>query len=489
MYNGVYPAYIRPYTQVKPKTVQRKGEEEQQQQGSSANREEMQNRNSQTPIRSNYQLANYRSIQAQAQARANASTYSSQTNANIFDTHNNNNNPKAQNINVAQIVTDFRNTANAVGAPKDVTEEVFAYLDLIQTQASKEIPNKKIIQSNLKNASQVLDGYISKTLKTQSSVVENWIDALFLQNIDYKADPNAINEEFKLHLNDDEEKVAAVNAQKHQEQKLAEEKAKVQTSNRNYVPEDEKMKSLFVQAKKSINEENTKTALIALKKALNYAEETEDTKMQSVIYYETADLYNKNGHYSQALKGYKIAADLATDENLIAKSYMKTGKIYDEAGLIEPAKKHWLSAIGYAGESENLPLQVKALNNLADIQSEVFDKKSAYTYANMANSIAEETHNDKIKGYSYKRSSIVSEYLEDNSKALQYLKLSTKAYTQAQDNKNVIENYISAADIMMNIGNSKKARALLDKAYLTAIDSANKNALNIISGKIAKLAA
>ena len=208
-----------------------------------------------------------------------------------------------------------------------------------------------------------------------------------------------------------------------------------------------------------------------------------------MIYYETADLYNKNGQYSQALKGYKIAADMATDENLIAKSYMKSGKIYDEAGLIEPAQQHWLSAIGYAGESENLPLQVKALNNLADIQGELYDKKNAYTYANMANSLAEETHDNKIKGYSYRRSSQVSEYLNDDAKALQYLKVSTQAYESAKDKKNVIENYISAADIMASVGNSRKARNLLDKAYITAVKTNNANAITTISTKIAKLAA
>ena len=151
--------------------------------------------------------------------------------------------------------------------------------------------------------------------------------------------------------------------------------------------------------------------------------------------------------------------------------------------------KHWLSAIGYAGESENIPLQVKALNHLAKVQSEIYDKKMTYVFSNLANGLAEETKNDKVKGYSYKSSSKVSEFFDDNAKALQYLKLSTKAYTNIQDDKNVIENYISAADIMINVGNSKKARALLDKAYLTAIDSENKAALSVISNKIASIAA
>ena len=487
MYNGVYPAYIKPYTQVKPKQIQRKSEEEQTPQQEQSNRGDNFQRSGGQNVRpTSYSLPGYRKYQAQIQRHQqnvqNNAVQPQKVGLNAV-------NPNAQNINVSQILTDFRSTANAVGAPKNITEEVGAYLDLIQTQAEKEVPNKKIIQSNLKNASQVLDGYISKTLNTQSNVVENWVDALFLQNIDYKADPNAINEEMKLHLESEEQEAQKLRESRGESVKAEVKEQAVQSTNRNYIPSDEKMKSLFIQAKRSASESDTKTALIALKSALNYAQQTEDTKMQSMIYYETADLYNKNGQYSQALKGYKIAADMATDENLIAKSYMKSGKIYDEAGLIEPAQKHWLSAIGYAGESENLPLQVKALNNLADIQGELYDKKNAYTYANMANSLAEETHDEKVKGYSYRRSSQVSEYLNDDAKALQYLKKSTQAYDAAKDKKNVIENYSSAAEIMASVGNAKKARNLLDKAYLTAIKTNNTNAITTISTKIARLAA
>ena len=64
---------------------------------------------------------------------------------------------------------------------------------LAQKEAEKNSPNKKIIQSNLKNASQVLDEYITDTLKKPSKVVEGWIDSLFLQNVDYNYDESIIN--------------------------------------------------------------------------------------------------------------------------------------------------------------------------------------------------------------------------------------------------------------------------------------------------------
>ena len=47
---------------------------------------------------------------------------------------------------------------------------------------------QNLIQSNLKIGASLLDNYISETLKKESKVVENWVDALFLQQIDFKYD-------------------------------------------------------------------------------------------------------------------------------------------------------------------------------------------------------------------------------------------------------------------------------------------------------------
>jgi len=465
MYNGVYPTYIRPYTGIKPKIVKRKEDGEKQSSNSSTESGTSQNQTRQIPVynnATNFQLSGYRNIQTAKKPEKNKQT-----------------------INVSQILTDFRSTTGAVGAPKDIADEVNAYLKLVETQVQKENPNKKIVQTNLKNASQVLDDYITSALKTKSNVVENWVDALFLQNIDYKADPNAINPDFKVNFDESE----TAKAQKVQETVKQTDEITVQNEKTHYIPADEKMKSLFVRAKKTAaTEQDTKTALVALKKALNYAEKLDDKQMQSMIYYETADFYNKKGHFSQALKGYKIAADMTEDNNIVAQSYMKTGKIYDDAGLIEPASQHWFSAISYAGETDNLPIQIKALTNLANVAGETFNKPVAYQYADVATQLADETKDDKIKGYTYKKVSQISEYLNDNSKALESLKLSTKAYVNINDNKNIINNYISASDIMSEIGNKSKARVLLNKAYMKAIDSDNKNVLGEISQRIAKLA-
>lgn len=465
MYNGVYPTYIRPYTGVKPKIVKRKEDGEQQSSNSSSQNETSQSQTREIPAytnATNFQLSGYRNIQAVKKPEENKQT-----------------------INVSQILTDFRSTTGAVGAPKEIADEVNTYLGLVETQVQKEIPNKKIIQTNLKTASQVLDDYISSALKTKSNVVENWVDALFLQKIDYKADPNAINPEFKINFEDSE----TAKSQKVTELKPEIAAEIIQNEKKSYVPADERMKKLFINAKKTAaNEKDTTKALVALKTALNYAEKLDDKQMQSMIYYETADFYNKKGHFPQALKGYKIAADMTEDNNIVAQSYMKTGKIYDDAGLIEPASQHWFSAISYAGETDNVSIQIKALTNLANVAGETFNKATAYQYADVATQLADQTKDDKIKGYTYKKVSQISEYLKDSSKALENLKISTKSYLNINDGKNVINNYISAADIMNEAGNKAKARVLLNKAYLKAIDADNKSILGEISQRIARLA-
>ena len=104
------------------------------------------------------------------------------------DTFSHSNIKAPEKINIKQVLIDFNSTLAAIGATPDVEEEVKTYLSLVETQSQKENPNKKIITSNLKIAADVLDTYISDTLKKPSKVVKDWVEALLLQNIDFKVD-------------------------------------------------------------------------------------------------------------------------------------------------------------------------------------------------------------------------------------------------------------------------------------------------------------
>lgn len=93
-------------------------------------------------------------------------------------------------INISQILVDFRNTIVSIGAPPELERTVNEYISLVEVESNKETPRKETIITNLKTASKMLDEYISQTLKKPSTVVQDWMDAFLLQQVDYKADVN-----------------------------------------------------------------------------------------------------------------------------------------------------------------------------------------------------------------------------------------------------------------------------------------------------------
>ena len=60
-------------------------------------------------------------------------------------------------INISQVLADFKNTIIAINAPSEVRDEVGLYLSLVEKESLKENPSRDIILSNLKNASRVSD--------------------------------------------------------------------------------------------------------------------------------------------------------------------------------------------------------------------------------------------------------------------------------------------------------------------------------------------
>ncbi len=110
-------------------------------------------------------------------------------------------------VNISQIVTDFKSTVIAIGAPDDISDEVNSYLSLVEKESQKTNPSREIIFSNLINASKISDVYIHQELSKKNgnapkNVVEGWIDALFKQKVELKADATHINPDFQLDIPD-----------------------------------------------------------------------------------------------------------------------------------------------------------------------------------------------------------------------------------------------------------------------------------------------
>jgi len=105
-------------------------------------------------------------------------------------------NAMSNKVNIAQILKDFRNTISAIGTPDILREEVEDYLKEVEEHTKGEAPSIAFVQTNLLNGAMVLDKYISETLNKESKVVVKWLEALFLQRINYRFNDEEVNKAF-----------------------------------------------------------------------------------------------------------------------------------------------------------------------------------------------------------------------------------------------------------------------------------------------------
>ena len=371
------------------------------------------------------------------------------------------------NINIAQILKDFKNTAIAIGTPDDLKEEVSGYLELIEKQVVKENPNSKLIKSNLKNAATILDNYISKTLDKDSKVVENWVDALFLQQIDFKYNENDINAQFLVKFPEETQK----------EEKKAEEPVNP------LIPQDKELKKLFIQAKKMSYANKPKEAILAFQSALERANEVQDKETQSKIFLEVGKIYDDHDYLAQALKSYNESVQRTSDCNVKTRAHYSMAEIYNDVNKIEPAIDHYFSTVSFAGEAENLSVQSRSLAKIGNIYTDMYEKE-AFNYFEVADIIADETDNAKLKGYVSSSLGDAYDKFGESPEALKAYSKAVKNYIDADSPLKVAENYYNAAEIMLEFKNEDKARGLLEKAQKFARKTDNTELLTEINNSL-----
>lgn len=398
-------------------------------------------------------------------------------------------------INIAQILKDFRNTAKAIGTPDDLNSIVDGYLEVVEKQVRTNNADKKLIKNTLNSAASVLDNYISETLNKDSQVVEKWVDALFLQNIDLQYNEEDINERFLVKFPDGstsqtkpQEETKPVDSQQVQTQQPVELNETTPTVNTSAskVPTDKQLKNLFVQAKKCTYANKPEEAIKLFEKALNRALEMDDTETSGKIYYEVGKIYDNHDYVAQALKSYNQSIQLSTDENVKSKAHYSMAQIYDEVNQISPAIEHYFSSVSHAGEAENLPAQTASLTKIGNIYTDMYEK-DAFDYYDVANDLAEETSNDNLKGYV--ASNIGKAYVkfEEPEKALKSYSKAAKSYSDAETPQKTAQNYLAAADIMVEFNNLGKATNLLKKARGFAKQTDDKDLMQEINTKISQL--
>ena len=490
MYNSIYPVNIRPYSGPKNDRIDKDNDNKDGQHKQESNKGRQQQKrapqNFYTPFVGDTSEGVDNFQRTTTQETYSSNSYSQPIpSATSFQTG----------VNIAQILIDFKNTVEAIGTPDEIADEINGYFNLIERQAHSKEPNEKLIKSNLKNASIILDKYISDSLAKPSKVVENWIDTLFLQRVDYSYDEAKINPDFQLKF--PERKKEEENQHPEIEGELKEPAVNDNSAKNversepklggDYMPKDEILRRIFVQAKKYAMINETQKALTSFQKALTRAVALNDEQTQSMIYFEAARVFDKKNLCVPALKNYLRATKKSKDYNIKTKAHYNMAKIYEDFVKEKPAVEHYFVAVSYAGETENFAAQSASLVNIAGIHAEKARKKEVYSYVDLAVDMVKETKNPKLMGGIYAKSAKNYEILGESKEALSYYKESTKQYKKTNSPQKLARNFEHAAELMKELGCFRKAINLYQKAYEEYSTINDENSMKYVFEQIAQL--
>ena len=431
---------------------------------------------------------------------------------------------RSNKVNIAQILKDFRNTIKAIATPPEIEEQVAQYLQTVEQLVREPQPQVNMIQSNLKIAASLLDKYISETLNKDSKVVQNWLDALFLQRINYSYNEEEINPNFLVKFPDQQEKKAA--PQQPQQQVQQEEQAvpqaevtqpaPIQEASQNeileiepeelsleeeftqakatiskkpnitIIPQDTRLKSLFVEAKKQAFSNNPQKAMQIFKEAFTRASELKDTETQSRICLEIGKIYDDNDHFVQALNSYNKSLQYTTDVNVKSRAHFSMAQIYDDVNEVGPALDHYLTSISYAGKSDDLIGQSDSLTKMANIFTDKYDE-NAFEYYDVARKLIEQTTDSSMKGYVLSNTADACVQFKKGDKALKYYAEAVKNYEKSNSVEEIAQNYKSAAQLMIDFNSPNKAKSLLKKALVNAVKTKNEDLIAEINTMLASV--
>ena len=434
---------------------------------------------------------------------------------------------RSNRVNIAQILKDFRNTIKAIATPTEIEEQVNNYLQIVEQQVRLPQPQVNIIQSNLKIAASLLDKYISETLNKESKVVQNWLDALFLQRINYNYNSEEINPNFLVKFPDEQPKkeaaqpenkesevVAAtqeeatpiqaheiiptvqeetsVDIEEYTPQSLEEEFVQAEKiishkPNITIIPQDTRLKTLFVEAKKQAFSNNPQKAMAIFKEAFNRAGELKDSETQSRICLEIGKIYDDNDFVVQALNSYNKSLQYTTDTNVKSRAHYSMAQIYDDVNQVESALEHYITSISYAGKSDDLIGQSDSLTRVANIFTDKYDE-NAFEYYDVARKLVEQTTDNNMKGYVLSNTADACVQFRKNDRALKYYAEAVKNYEKTNALEEIATNYKSAAELMIEFNSPNKAKSLLKKAMVNAVKTKNEDLISEINMLLASVA-
>ena len=214
--------------------------------------------------------------------------------------------------------------------------------------------------------------------------------------------------------------------------------------------------------------EGSASAINILNDALGLIEDEQNVNpnIKAAIHFERAKIFDDYDYVSYALRDY-FEATKASDLNLKAQAFYKSGSLYDEFKEYEPALDNYLSSVAYSGEADNMNAQSKVLVKIASMFTKQFDSDNMKQYTNLAIDAAKESENDDTIARTYSQSAQNYQYLEEYKEALENYKNALAIFSRTDETfEQTAHNYEQAALVMEKLGNSAKAAKLQAKANL-----------------------
>jgi tetratricopeptide (TPR) repeat protein len=154
--------------------------------------------------------------------------------------------------------------------------------------------------------------------------------------------------------------------------------------------------------------------------------------------------------------------------------------------MIDPALEHYFVSIAHGGEAENLVAQSTSLAKIGNIYKDMYEQESL-DYYSLADGLASQTDNSRVKGYVSSGLGAAYEKFGEPQEALRAFKNAVQYYNEAKSPQKAAQNYVNAAEIMLDYNSSNKAKGLLKKAQFYAGQADDIELMSKISEKINKL--
>ncbi|MBR3605162.1 MAG: hypothetical protein IKL52_03935 [Candidatus Gastranaerophilales bacterium] len=391
-------------------------------------------------------------------------------------------------INISQVLTDFRSTIVAINAPDDIKEEVNIYLGLVEKESRKENPSREIVIANLKNASRISDSFIASALKKPSNVVEKWIETLFLQKINLKADPNEINPDFQLEFPQKaQERIDAQNASQAQSAQI-----ETQAQTQEEFSIDEQTESADVQIEQpvaqtitisddAVSQDAQETLIVesefelSEKQAHSEPDNAEYTSQKSKTQtlfsplceadVKARELFTQAKRMPQTNQGDMnainllnealgvMAGDSASNQNIKAAIHIERGKIFDSYDYVDYALRDYYEAT----KADDFNLKAQAHYK----SGQIYDEFSEYSPAidNYLSSVAYSAQAENADAQTRVLSKISSLYTRqyDTKNALEYGTLAIETANETDNLKLIATTYSTDAQNSQYLGEDDRA--------------------------------